>query len=760
MTARKVALALVAVTVAVLAAALASRRGTERPVAGRAESVVAPARGAFAGLVTDGRGRPVAARVEALVAGDDPLPAHVGSTHGSPEGVYRIQAAAPPGSKGAVILRVSAPGFATEGRVVDPETTRQDFVLLEARAAITVRVVTESGAAVDGADVVVSVEPRAGAPGSVAVFDGKTGPDGVLVLEDVGARAATVHFSARSRGRGAVHGELDLAEGRASLEIVARLRDGVRLAGRVVDGGGRPVRGASIRVGEADGPWADEVESGGDGTFALDGVPRGRLSLEVAGDWVLSGADETAHVVVPEDARAHTVELVVEPGGAIAGRARTRAGDAVSGATVVATPSGADTSHPKVVRTDAEGRFVVRGLRARTRWVLQARRDDLAPAFVEDVAAGASSVELVLEGGGAVAGRVVDDRGAAAEGVEIYAHRVERDGPVTRALREYAFARSGSGGEYTVGHLAPGHYRVEVRPPTRIGDPAPAPRVFDAVVHDARTTSIETVSVPRAGDIEVVVRVSDGSGAPRAFEVALARRGSSTPQRVGVHAREDGTFRLAPVAPGEYTMTIFDDVRGYASVPVEVRAGLATKSTVAYSDRVELSGVVTGSDGRPVVAAEVDVYAADDEHQRSHELPGRAPGNLTGNRAVTGERGEFRVQGLVPGRYRVRVSKHGEPPAVVDVTAPSTAIDVALAAPSSLEVVLPPGGPTADRVVVAETSEGAGARVHALTDSRGVARFSGMAAGEYRVRAIVPGAPEVKIRLGSGEHRTTTLKGG
>ena len=116
---------------------------------------------------------------------------------------------------------------------------------------------------------------------------------------------------------------LMLVNGEATAEVVLPLRRGNTLRGRVYDGASQAgIGAASIGFREADvgrfeGNWRTRphVSSSKDGSFVLNGVPSGRITLEVsANDY----ASRELDVAVADDTAP--VEIALSSGGMIAGR--------------------------------------------------------------------------------------------------------------------------------------------------------------------------------------------------------------------------------------------------------------------------------------------------------------------------------------------------------------------------------------------------------------------------------------------------------
>lgn len=140
-----------------------------------------------------------------------------------------------------------------------------------------------------------------------------------------------------------------------------RLRAGFRVVGLVQTDGGRPARGATVALepqsGEAQQPIVVGVDESG--RFLLDNVPRGDWRLVARHpDW-----QPAALPGVVVGASQLLVLQLRNPALALAGRVESgQPPKPLGGAQVRAWPQGATGGVPLQAETDADGRFVLRGL--------------------------------------------------------------------------------------------------------------------------------------------------------------------------------------------------------------------------------------------------------------------------------------------------------------------------------------------------------------------------------------------------------------
>lgn len=705
----------------------------------------------FTGRVTDRDGAAIAhARVEAVWIAEDEAPRTLGAVTADGGGRYALAVAPPAAEQGVLALRVGADGFGVEGRRVTLAEPRQDFRLVRGQTELTLRVVSEDGSAVAGAELVVSIEPAAGSPDALVVVTGTADAQGRWRHAGLDVAAGELHWLASAPGRGRGFGQVHKPAGDAPIEIVARLAPGAEIVGDVVDREGHAVTGATVVARELEGPWRDSARAEA-GAARIAGAPRdAALMLEVSGDWVVAGESEQVPLRLGADERSRKVRIVVEPAGRIEGVVVSARGAPVASAVVSATPDDHVLTRHNAVATAADGRFTLRGLRTRTMWSLEVRQPDFAPAFQDGVAATARGLRVELHAGGTLVGGVDDDTGAPSPGVEVYAHRISR-GAVVQGLREYATVKTGADGGFRIAHLGAGEYRVEYRAPARMAWSPTATRLASASLVDGEDTALERVQLARGASLRVVARTADGAPIPhQTMKVSiLPMAQGGAPHKVDARTGADGAFQIDNLVGGTYQIAVRSERHGHARGR-ELRlqtAGLTTFEA-AFPDAFELVGTVVDAEHQPVVGALVDVYAPVPQP----ELPaiGRAPDDFSGNFTHTDEAGRFRVAGLSEGSYQLRVSG---PRAVafalpVSLSGPAAPLALALPAPATLRVRV--DGTPAGSILI-ESHDGAGYSAAQAIAPDGTAEFLRLPAGDYKVRAALDRLLETHTTVRAGE---------
>jgi protocatechuate 3,4-dioxygenase beta subunit len=409
------------------------------------------------------------------------------------------------------------------------------FVVLELGLPRIVRGVvrSESGQPVLGARVEAGLQ---GVDGLRNPREYRTASNGRFELAVPGFSPVAVQVSAP----GYLRQRVTEAPSTGEWDVV--LESAVELRGSVTDGDGTPVKGVRVRLkryGSTSFPTvfsghdALTILTGGDGTFAIGGLQRGRYSflLQPRAHASLSGDVEvpTAEVrwVLPEGVRVST--SVTGPNGAPA-----RAWVSFSG------PLSDPVPLEQSVETDATGGAVLEGLVPGTYQVSASLRSGVEERSLSrrvQVSPGEPALALDFRSHHRLRGSVVDERGRPVRDVRVSLRR-EQEGA------GFSVTRRSSHGTFAFDSLPEGVLRVEARKegygPVSTEVPVPASTPLRLVLRRQR-------SVPVSG------RVLDARGRPiRAFRV------NDTQKR---HA--GGRFSV-PVPPGAEAVVLRIAAEGFA----------------------------------------------------------------------------------------------------------------------------------------------------------------------------------------------------
>jgi protocatechuate 3,4-dioxygenase beta subunit len=487
--------------------------------------------------------------------------------------------------------------------------------------------------------------------GSVISPDGTPVPKALVVVYPVvmgrGELPATTSTDARGRFRlevtfaGDLHVAID-ASGfapRASVPahpdtpVLVRLEKGRTLEGTVRDRATkRPVAGARVSSGTFF-PFAGALPRAGrresvtdaSGVYRLKALPNESASVSAMAKGYAT-ASATAAVGVTR------ADLDLPRGAWLSGTIRTAKGAPVKGAVVSAAAFESTSPAGKHGReeTDGLGRFEIVGLTPGLFYVA-AHHPGFAPAFTEPVRLRESlAVDLVLKDATTAIGRLVDADGRPAAGT-IVLNEVE--GGFPSLLGDALIAKAGPDGRFRLRDLPPGHHRAIVSARGHTQTP------LDLETREGAEVDLGDVAL--ASGLAIRGRIRDTKGSP----IAGARIEGMPIGGGGGYAADvtdsEGAFALAGLGEGRFRLSL--TASGVHRASREVNAG---SEPIDWT--VEPTGAVKGEvvdpSGQPVDSFAVVARSLGDL------------GQSWGSPRAKGTVGAFRIDGVPPGRYALRVS--------------------------------------------------------------------------------------------------------
>jgi hypothetical protein len=333
-------------------------------------------------------------------------------------------------------------------------------------------------------------------------------------------------------------------------------------------------------------------------------------------------------------------------------------------------------------------------------------------------------MDFKLEPGATLSGTVVDASGQPVEGARVtptptdtFEHRDVTD--------ELAF--TDGLGRFTIDRLSPGHYIATAHAPHGFGTSEP---VLVALGRRADTT----VKLVPAQQIvgRIVVGVARTPCAGGAVLLRDETRGISVPSVKQV----DGTLRVDGVLPGTYHATA--SCAPWLWLPQDPIAVVDHDVEAVWhvGEAAAIRGHVRDNHGRAVPRADVSAFQVD--------VPPRAD---FGSGATTATpTGDYVIEGLPPGRYRVIATAPGGlgPNVTTEdtVEVPATGTEHDLVVRDDLAtvrgVLTSHGRPVAGAWIRAEVGHSA---ITLNTDDRGAFRFEGLEPGHYTLQVSNRGGP-------------------
>jgi RNA polymerase sigma factor (sigma-70 family) len=540
------------------------------------------------GVVLDPHGKPIAGasvRVSRNAIGDySSLDfqggrefAAVAETQSASDGAFRVRL--DPGRPYA--LDVEARGFA-------PATLPHRYagerveVRMQPGATLVGRIMRRSdGSPVAGANVsgrIFATEDTLMFPRPV--FSGASDSNGHFRFENLPAHELYVIVEPRENLRTAMPALTLVAGKERTLEVV--LEDAQVLRGRVVDAQQKlPISGAEVGMS-----WTFErpVRTNAAGEFELLGcAPGAMLAVGARADGFAARVVNLRNGALPE-----RLEIVLDAGRRLSGRLLDQRGAPIADAYVAAMASmfANDAQEIDWCRThsDADGKFLIVGLRSDLRHGLIVRREGLGAVLYDlpddELARSAIDLgDLVLAPMASVRGVVVDKQGKPMVDQKVTLHGANADrhrfGTLPEGLESYAeekSARTDDLGRFSFADLAAGHYKVE----SNVKTSNRSVEVELDVTAGARVEDVRLVLDPGLA-ISGSVRDVAGERIPGVVYVSVDPEQAGDVDGADVRCDTDGRFRVLGLAPGTYRIT----ARAYNLGPRTQRLAEAHESSVA-----------------------------------------------------------------------------------------------------------------------------------------------------------------------------------
>ena len=488
----------------------------------------------------------------------------------------------------------------------------------------------------------------------------------------------------------------DYATQRRNVEVVAAgaVADFALIPGGAIEGVVRdeqthePVAGARVVVERDHATWlfgeasARPVTAGADGRFRIGGLRPGAWALSAADHGRFSKAPAIVGLGVAE--QVSDVEILISVGPVIRGRVIDDAGAPVAGAGIRARLTDAFAATQRDASADAEGAFVIEGLRP--------GKYEVSANSPSHVSTGGHPVTLL--------DRDVDVVIPVKRAAMITGHVAPRQrcdvqqvsDPRTGVIPNLPGASTGADGAFSIGPARDGATRLTAR--CASGD--------QGVVAVTVARGMAEVVLAVTPGASIAGHVIDGDGKPVAgagvvaseaaeMEVTTMRDGAVTS---GVQAVTDatGAYQLDGLTPGSYRLRALErgkPMHPRAAPPLVVLGANQQKTGVDLAvDRPAgvLSGVVTAPDGSPVADAWISVHQdmlaslqLDSEH--GPRAISFEDGNPDGDAppALTDAHGHYEIRGLPDAIYDVVAeAQHGRLRGKASHVRPSATVNLAV----------------------------------------------------------------------------------
>jgi uncharacterized GH25 family protein len=542
---------------------------------------------------------------------------------------------------------------------------------LQPAAAIEGKVVTDAGTAIAGAEIELKERKQ---PGMMRIEMGMphslprtlSAEKGVFRLSPLDPDKnydVKVRAEGYAPAKSAVSG---LEPYKTKSGVTVQLSRGQSIKGKVVDGEGRSIRGCAVTAtpaAETRGPHFMRIEEGGgseqfsgetddQGAFALDGLPAGKIDLEIKrSGYAKRGvpAIEIAKGAEPVDVGEITLQL----GEKVQGIVLDREGQPVEGAEINIEASGpmmtfamGDSPEQEADATsEAGGWFIVEDLSPDERYSLRFSRTGFVAKSVGPIELPRlEPLEVVLDTASKVTGRVLDVEGEPipAAGVNLERTQTIEIGGQVMAMMMMSGANCDN----------EGRFEFEDQQPGKIALTAVASRYQEA--------KLDHLEIPKGEDLDGIditlkagavvegrVLAPDGKPAIGA-DVRLVGEEASMFRMGGAGADGNGYYRLEGLEPGNISVEALHEDYPRVVKDIEAKEGI-NGLNLRFEGGQEVSGMVTSISGEPIGEAAVRLTPA-----------GRFWG---GSETVSEPDGSFTMPGVQEGDYKLWAEAEGFAPA-------------------------------------------------------------------------------------------------
>jgi protocatechuate 3,4-dioxygenase beta subunit len=589
---------------------------------------------------------------------------------------------------------------------------------------------------------------------------------GLLVQAHADSRATARSDRFDATAGQVVSVEIALRDGAAITALVrgpdgAPLEDAEVFLEKKIDNDEAENLGGFSRIMRMLGPMAAGAEkSDGEGAVHFGALGPGEYSLRAAYPGMLETTTKNPLVIVEED-RSHSAELLLQWGHSITGRVLDEEDRPVAGAvvrarvetnrrggfdfrnvqrTMTATPASA-----KEALSASDGVFTITGLEPESSYDLAAEAGGFVTARKNSVAVGDEEPTIVMARPGQIEGRVV-----ALAGSQPVKSFVVRIAPI---LQDDGSDRGGMRGGFGGRGPRPdrGRERGGGRGGNRGGNRGGGPFGGGG----------------ESGRADATNRIFESIG--QVFRNSFARPEGATDREDECH-NNDGRFSLGDILPGKYRLCV--SASRYApgiTGPLTVEKGTTLRDiVVALGPGGTIAGRVIDPNG-PVTKATVTIRTEKDPDAEMI----LALDSVSDCRSEA--RGEFQLDNLPGGRFILKATHPDHPEAVSDTLILSEGGRL-----SDIVIVLPAGGTIAgtafdaqgrplesERVLCSVGRDWSGMR-RDRTDSEGRFEFKGLAEGTYSVRLMSggggmfggsrPGPDSLEVPIAEGEIKEVTLQ--
>lgn len=517
-----------------------------------------------------------------------------------------------------------APGVTVSGRVIDKES----------QAPITDFQAGISNSRSGGGRVMVA---------SPSLREFHSG-DGTFVLDHLPVGVQELLVSAPGYVTKHLPG-MSLEEGKPLTDLEVALESGVRLTGKVTGPDGTPLSGVSVALDEPTNlpvrafMMNDGVVTDGSGEYTIDSIEPAEKSFTFSKSGYI-----TEHRTLTLSGREARLDVRLSKGMRVTGVVTNDAGASIGGARVHASSAARDAAYDQA-ETDDNGAFSFEGL-APGRYRFSASKAGYSPGVVSDVdIATAGMVRVILKTGGIISGHIIGLTPQELTQVSVMVN----DEPVSAPVD--------SSGAYRAEGIEPGTVNVSASIRTFTGGKNSPSKTVEVSAGSESTVDLEFRS-----DVVIRGRVTKDDAPAANVQVMFRPDDAKIETNSSARTDSEGNYEVSGLENGAYTVDVFN---------MGTFTSFHTSYTVTGSGRfdIDIRGaavrgqVSDGDTGEAIAGARVDLTSA------------AGTSRAFGPSSMSDQSGNFTVDGVTPGDYRVRAQKDGYGQQIIDATVSDIGVD-------------------------------------------------------------------------------------
>jgi protocatechuate 3,4-dioxygenase beta subunit len=410
---------------------------------------------------------------------------------------------------------------------------------------------------------------------------------------------------------------------------------------------GKGIAGAAVVVRREqppfDGAW--RALAGADGDFEIKGMLPGNYRAEISATGYAAAVERIA-----TDNADKAALFALDPEAKVRGTVTDSAGrpalDAVVRVNVVGRPQQMGTGGQTLARTDADGRFEVRGVAAGQIVVVASTSDAVGHHGPDNLASGETKeVKVILSDGVKLTGVVHYQDGSPAVNASVSATTVGVGAVGPR------FATTDEQGNFAVDGILPGNVMVKTGDrlaETMVMRTTSGPESTTVTVQPGVTPPPVQLILPKRGSSKIAGVVVDNRGQPIGEALVRARSEGPNPVFGRAISAEDGTFTISGLTSGSYNLLL-----SHPNFPETARSGVGVDAEpvrLVMTQGSTVAGILVDTAGKPVPTFKIS--ARSDGAAKVPPVPGEGEQPLV----VMDGAGTFELTRVPPGECEIVAS--------------------------------------------------------------------------------------------------------